>query len=317
MDIKELLQMKFERTLKAQEVAPIKPDNAKTLRQWLQEGMKPKDESALERFGMRSDHYVYTYIRAENTVPLTDEEKEIVSQVFPTKEERTKRKEKEKQNERNRVKDEFLTLAKDASEKNVICFDTETTGFSPANGDELLQISIVDKECNVLLDTYVKPHYRIRWDQAEETHHISPKDVRNAPYPEEIASKVKEIFDSADIFVGHNVAFDVRFIEACLHFGINKDKLLDTMKIFRADKPDSESFKLECAVKEYCPEFLEEYLSGAHDSKTDTMATMRVFMAQAGHKIPVKENIANDTLDAVDDLFERPEGPQDDYDFDI
>lgn len=316
LDIQDLLQMKFEHTLKSQESAPIKPNNAKTLRQWLREGMKPKDEGSMERFGMRSDHYVYTYIREENVVPLTEEERELVSQLFPTKEEREKRRAEEKQKERDEIRDNFLTLAKDACSKNVVCFDTETTGFSPNNGDELLQISIVNKDCDVLMNTFVKPHYKQRWDRAQEVHNISPADVRKAPYPEEIRDQVKQIFSDADVLIGHNVAFDVRFVEHCLNIEIDEAKLLDTMKIFRADKPDSESFTLESAIRTYCPEFLDEYLSGAHDSQFDTIATMRVFLSMAGYKPQIKDNSIQ-SIDSSNDLFEHPEGPQDDYDFDM
>ena len=35
-----------------------------------------------------------------------------------------------------------------------IIIDTETTGFHPYDGDELLQVSIIDTDGNVLFDEY-------------------------------------------------------------------------------------------------------------------------------------------------------------------
>lgn len=55
-----------------------------------------------------------------------------------------------------------------------IVIDTETTGLDPFR-DELLQVSIIDEDGNVLFDSYFKPLKHKEWSKAESVNHISPK----------------------------------------------------------------------------------------------------------------------------------------------
>ena len=50
-----------------------------------------------------------------------------------------------------------------------IIIDTETTGFHPYDGDELLQVSIIDTDGNVLFDEYFKPQHRTEWKEADKS----------------------------------------------------------------------------------------------------------------------------------------------------
>ena len=160
----------------------------------------------------------------------------------------------------------------------LIAYDTETTGTG--NTDELLQIAIIDENCSVLFSSYVKPYFKKEWPGAEKVNHISPEMVQNAPYPHEIAPKVRDIMLSADKILGYNIIrFDNRVIRTCLGIDILGKELIDPYPAFLKLPTKSGRHKLEDAVQYYCPEYMDEYLAGAHDAATDIIATMRVYEA--------------------------------------
>lgn len=293
MKVADIKAIKFPmKVIGKEEHYDKKPSDAKTVKQWLDKGMKPKDESVIEYFEMpflrNGQKQAYAYVREKDIVPLTVEdlielETDTLNKKIAKEEEREKReqersrlKEEEKENEKVSL---FKSIAS-LSSKNVVFFDTETTGFSPAKGDEILQISITDKNSDVIFETYIKPNNKKDWYSAEKVHGISPKMVSKSPRAKDVSPEIGYIFENAAAIVGHNVAFDVRFVEGCLGISIPEEKIFDTMKIFRACEKN-ESYSLESAVKTFCPEYYDEYKAGAHDSTTDTKATAKVFMAQA------------------------------------
>lgn len=110
------------------------------------------------------------------------------------------------------------------SEK-LICFDTETTGFSPAK-NEILTMSIIDGEGNALFDGMFKPQFVEAWPGAQEVNNISPEMVADCPYITESLEEIQTIFDEADGILGYNVGFDLGFIrEAGIRF--DEGKVLD------------------------------------------------------------------------------------------
>ena len=165
----------------------------------------------------------------------------------------------------------------------IVSFDTETTGVSPLD-DELLQITIVDENENILLESYIKPAFRTSWKNAEQVNRITPSDVIGAPTALELAPKIKEIFDKADIICGYNVGFDIDFVKRCCKIDIDDSKVIDCLKLFRDEAKkiglDLPHHKLGNAVDFYCPQAKKDYLENAHDASCDAIATMRVYLAQ-------------------------------------
>jgi DNA polymerase-3 subunit epsilon len=95
--------------------------------------------------------------------------------------------------------------------KKILILDTETTGVQP-HLDELLQVSIIDGDGNVLFDRYIRPTRAIMWPDAELVNHISPEMVQNEPTIEELLPQIQSIIQSADCIIGYNVSFDIDFL---------------------------------------------------------------------------------------------------------
>lgn len=175
-------------------------------------------------------------------------------------------------------------------EGKVVVFDMETTGFSVDKGDEPLQISIVNEDCMTILNTYLKPYHKTSWKSAQMVNHISPLMVQNSPHLDEYSDFLQEVFDKSSVVVGHNVSFDIKFVEKCGKIEINKEKVFDTMKYFKKDEPKMKH-KLEDAIKHYCPEAYRSYSNGAHNSYYDTIATTKVYNSI------VEKMLGNDVID--------------------
>ena len=162
-----------------------------------------------------------------------------------------------------------------------VIYDTETTGFN--QDDEILQITIYDGDGMELISTYLQPYNKLNWDEAQKVNHITPEMVRDAPYPHEIAPLVRDIFNSANTIIGHNVSFDNRMVKNNLGINVPVSKVYDTLRMFKKQYPNREHYKLIDAVEVYCPEIMDEFTKNAHDAKMDTYATMKVYLAQKEH----------------------------------
>ena len=115
-------------------------------------------------------------------------------------------------------------------ENKYIVLDTETTGLNAAE-DELLQVSIIDEEGNVLFDSYIRPTQHTEWAEAERIHHISPEMVDEAPTIAEVMPEINDIFKRYDKIVGYNLKFDKAFLENNGAEFLNAE-YADAMKMF-------------------------------------------------------------------------------------
>lgn len=60
----------------------------------------------------------------------------------------------------------------------IATIDFETTGLK-AGEDEVLQVSIIDENYNVLLNAYCRPNNKESWEDAQAVHGITPLMVAN------------------------------------------------------------------------------------------------------------------------------------------
>jgi len=88
--------------------------------------------------------------------------------------------------------------------------DTETTGLSPARGDAIVEIAIVDDAGRTLMDTLVNPGRGIPF-YATRVHGITDAMVAGRPTLGELLPEIRAIVASHRRLVIYNSGFDVPF----------------------------------------------------------------------------------------------------------
>ncbi len=152
--------------------------------------------------------------------------------------------------------------------KSFVVFDTETTSRDARSGElvEIGAVRISGGQATDTFETLVKPSRGI---VGKQVHGLSNDDVAGAPSPAEAAAKLLE-FAGDDIVIGHNVGFDIGFIEAALDDGtrIEPGTYLDTLVLSRAAYPDLDAHKLSDLI-----EFFELAVDPRHRALADAEAT--------------------------------------------
>jgi DNA polymerase III epsilon subunit family exonuclease len=189
--------------------------------------------------------------------------------------------------------DSVLDFVKAAeSGRELVVIDVETTGTDPKLAD-LVEIAAVKVANGAIVDrwsTYVDPGRPIVGNQM---HGITNDDVRGAPSP---ADAVRQALDFAGdaLIVGHNVGFDIGFVEAALGDGtrIEQGRYLDTLVIAREGYPDNQNYKLETLSA-----FFGIDLTQVHRALPDAEATANLLLWFAGD-LPGRINRLRDGIKA-------------------
>ena len=178
----------------------------------------------------------------------------------------------------------------------LVVFDTETTGLD-FEEDEIIQLSIINADGDVLFNEYIKPEHKTEWSSAQKVHGISPEMLKDKCNYTTYVDEVRNIFNKAEVIVAYNNAYDVEMLRK---WGIDLDNKVqeDVMKDFALYYgeyvPEYSEFKWQKLTK--CAEYFG-YEFKAHDSLEDVRATLFCYrklekLKESGEYMDrVKENI--------------------------
>ena len=164
-------------------------------------------------------------------------------------------------------------------------FDLELTGVY--DHDEILSITIVDGNGELIMDTLVKPEHTHSWRRTERIHGITPDMVADAPLLDELAPRVREIFDAADHVIAYGVSTDYSHIKYIYESEAEREALHDKVcccanefvRYIHENRPDVVHASLTDAMA--C--FGIEWEGVAHSSIADTLGCRKVWEALFPH----------------------------------
>jgi DNA polymerase III epsilon subunit family exonuclease len=159
------------------------------------------------------------------------------------------------------------------AQRELVVVDVETTGTDPKMAD-LVEVAAVKIKGTKVVDrwsTFVNPGRPIVGNQM---HGITDEDVKGAPSPAEAADKLLAFVGDA-LVVGHNVGFDLGFIEEAKGDGFRFEpgSYLDTLVIAREGYPGAESYKLADLAR-----FFGVELESSHRALPDAEATASLLL---------------------------------------
>lgn len=169
-------------------------------------------------------------------------------------------------------------------------FDLEATGTDPLN-DRIVDVCVLRYEADGsqrLFSSLVQPGVTIP-PEATAIHRITDAMVQSAPTVKDLAPKLLEIFDGADL-AGFNAAkYDVPLLAAELKragfdWPVLNRRVVDAFTIFaRKERRD-----LTAAYKFYCG----KDLAGAHRAEADVRATAEILWAQVERYADLPKDVA-------------------------
>lgn len=169
-----------------------------------------------------------------------------------------------------------------------ITLDTETTGLSPLNGAEILQLSIINQDGKVLFNEYFKPIFAKAWDQAMAVNGITPEMVSDKPCIYERLPEIIAILQGADRVIGYNTQFDLSML-AAVGASLPKDTpvvdvMLDFAPIYGEYNEEHGSYRWQKLT--VCADYFNYDWGSdtAHDSLADCRATL--FCYQKMQELP-------------------------------
>ena len=168
--------------------------------------------------------------------------------------------------------------------ENFVVIDFETTGlnykYDSPDMDEILSVSIINQDGDVLLNTLCSTERKRYWYDAQRVHGISPRDVQGYPTFSQTLPQVLEILSSADFVIAYNINFERNYVESYIkrtnpidlvNYKINWATDKDPMVMYKKYIGSRRWVKLEDAVRSY------GYNFNAHDSLEDVKATLFLY----------------------------------------
>ena len=159
-----------------------------------------------------------------------------------------------------------------------VAFDTETTGLSPSEGDEIIQLGAVrivngrllHNEC---IDQLVNPQRGVP-KSSVEIHGIDPELLPSQPIITEVLPGFHS-FAADSVLVAHNAAFDMRFLQLKEEVtGLQFDNpVLDTLLLSSIVHPNQEGHSLDAIAERF-----NITIVGRHTALGDALVTAEVLL---------------------------------------
>lgn len=160
---------------------------------------------------------------------------------------------------------------------SLVFFDVETTGLNPHQGDAICEIGAVKVKEDEIVDTFqtlINPKRTIPL-YVSSVHHIYDKDVKDAPYFEDIADEFLEFLKDS-IICGYNLNFDLSFLNKELErisYPLLKDSpTIDVLKMVKR------SLKLTRYNLGYVCVYLGVKSERLHRAQEDAYLTSQIFL---------------------------------------
>lgn len=168
--------------------------------------------------------------------------------------------------------------------ENFVVIDFETTGtnynYNSPDMDEILSVSIINQDGEVLLNTLCNTERKKSWYYAQRIHGISPRDVLGKPTFAQILPQVLEILSSVDFVIAYNIIVEYNFVKSYIkrtnpiysvNYQINWAMHKDPMHMYAEYIGSRKWFKLSEAAKSF------GYNFNPHDSLEDVKATLFLY----------------------------------------
>jgi DNA polymerase-3 subunit epsilon len=124
-----------------------------------------------------------------------------------------------------------------------IIFDTETTGFDPANGDRMVEIGCIEMVSRVMTGKHYHAYFNPQRPMpaaAEQVHGLSDRFLSDKSAVGEKADELLAFLGDSPL-VAHNASFDFGFLNHELqHCGrppVSMDRMVDTVALARVKNP--------------------------------------------------------------------------------
>lgn len=139
---------------------------------------------------------------------------------------------------------EVVSMAKTRKVIREIILDTETTGFSPEEGERLVEIGAIELinhiPTGVQYHQYINPEKEIS-EEITQIHGLTYDFLKAYPTFKDIAQNLLNFISEDSKIIAHIAKFDMKFINYELkksgYKSIRKSRVIDTLGIARAKFP--------------------------------------------------------------------------------
>lgn len=175
--------------------------------------------------------------------------------------------------------------------KDYVVLDLETTGFSPAF-DEIIEVGAIKVRDSQIVSEFNKI-INVGHELPEfitELTGITDEDIRNG---EDLGAVLQELelFIEESLIIGHNISFDLRFLNASSIDEYKNDNL-DTMIISRRMFKEERHHRLKDLKTRF------DIKTESHRALSDTFATFQIFKK-------LQDNASRNNIEDIDGLLSK------------